>query len=415
MPAYLEVNSKILVFGVPWTTVEHSKKEEGAITKFCRAHEATHSVRVVTETYVAAGVISRDSFKKDQTILSAAALFASVAPTDTNTILVFPISGTQTALIAIVNGLPYLDVVVPPEKVIQRIETLNKEGVGGFKFYGILPEYDEVGVCSSQELLGGVIKQSEFVKFKDKRNLWIFALGFLAVCVMASGVVVWKKEQRRQQAEELKKKQIDHVAVYRNNISVLLASAKFTGADAYASIWNVIKSRQADIGGWTLTSVACTKTGCDESWTANGGNIRSFMGTSRLGVVKPELNVKSLVNSIPITTKVDAISIESIPRKDEFLLNVGALEQSLSVLNIIYKFEKSKVVGISNGVEIGKVPVEMQIFQGTFKASAPLGLAPELLNKYFPDNATLNSVKVTIGKTSQELKMDVTGVYYVRN
>lgn len=414
MSTYLAADGYSLAYGLNWASIANSKREASEMRAFARSVHAEYKVRWDGTQGVKYAFARSAPSVGGRKILSAAILFASVVPRGQNSLLVYQIDRRQTAIIALLAGEQYLDLVVDSATAEDKIRALDEEGHGAYVAYGNHPAYSDCEAMSPADLLAGDKSAASLGKFVDPRK----TIKTVAIALTAIGVVgastLWHIEKKKREAEELRKKQIDPVAAYTGEVKRMLAGAGFNGKAASSAIWDVIKSRSADVGGWTLQKVECQPTQCKETWLQRDGDIMSFNSA-----IKGPHNVTfsagspNLFNTFAVEGKRSALAQESLPKSADFWPAAITQQQRLRRIGIEYVPTAAAISGLSAGVASTSIPSNLIVLRGTLTITAPIGFANDILLHYVPMNMRVETLSIDLAGDLKAMKIIIKGYYYV--
>lgn len=409
-----------VIFGMTWGAIQDPKKESREATAFAKSNYAEYKVRVQSNNEISYGALSNASEliakHKKGTVLSAAVLFASLVEATEHNLLVITLESGKTAVIAVVNGVPYLDVVVPSENASDRIHSLLRELGGAMQGFGdCTSQFPDASPMSVDELLTGDKKAAALHKFSDLKGIRTILI-LVALALAANfGWDYWKEVTKRREIEEARKKKIDPVKVYRESVQKLLAAGGVTGATATTAIWGAAKTVEIDQEGWQLESITCGPANCRETWKRKWGTNAGFVHAARTGSKATFSNEATLSNSYSTPAKPTPLTRETLPQRDAFELAFSTQAQSEKAVGISYLYAVPTVLGLTPGVTAAAVPKELIVYKGTFNGAGPLGLVDEVLAG-LPANCTLDEFVISLsGGDPRAAKFNLKGSYYVKN
>lgn len=429
MAAFIEAGGARIAFGLAWKQVS-AKREKAEASALVRKHRAGHKIRWASGTEIRYGVASKGKAtgRKESELLSGAALFASKIQDGVNALLVLPLDAKHSkyALVAVVAGSPYLDVVVAPNHVRERVESLRQEGHAAFAEYGHHPDLPEAVEWDTHVLLSGSRSRAVMQKAADHGPLLkkIAIAGVIsAVC---GGSLLWDYLEEQRQAEEAAQSSVDPAVAYTGKLKSILQTAGFTGDAAIAAFWTPRAVREVEVEGWAAKSVACKRTACTEQWTRRYGGTNESMiaqlpkGCSYNFGAGNETGDTMFVVCTP-EVKLSAIDPEKLPKRGPFWLAFSSEAQRMDFptefigdLRVTYKPVPSKIVGVPSGLDASAIPKAIVVEQGSYTITGPLGLMQEALTRTGV-NMAIEEVDFDISGGVEAAKFTVKGSYYVKN
>ncbi|NTB05937.1 type 4b pilus protein PilO2 [Agrobacterium tumefaciens] len=425
MTVYVESKGVKVAFGLVWKHIEE-KGEKKQLAALVRRHKATHHIRWGSGSNLRYGVAAQRKGApvqgKKTPVLSAAALFACQAGGDRNALLLLPIDEKHTryGLIALVDGVPYLDLVIGATHVRERVESLRQEGHGAYAEYGSHPDFPGATEWTIEQLIGEFAAQATMTKSvvkspSGKRA----AIGFALLAVAAFNVWDYLETQRLEE-EAAQEKQVDPVAEYKQSVRLALSAASLPGADAYQAFWTPLNGRTTAVEGWAIDKIECNRTGCTEDWVRLGGTndmlIRQLPEGTRFELAPPSVGLDKARATRPFAAKGSAMGFATLPRKEPFEIELTSQAQRrtfekdlIGEAGVSYKPEQVKVHGNTDGV-----PANLHLLSGKVTISGPVGLMKETLLT-LPENLAIDEMSMTSVQDALTTKFMIKGTFYVKN
>ena len=177
MPTMLPLNGKYLIYGLAWIDIVNPKKEFTERTAISRGSQIEYYVKYVGKKIkygLARRVVETVGKQPKGKLLSAALLFSDHLHSVTsheNSVLVHQLNDTDVAIVALLKGEPYLDVVIKFTELDSQLASLYQEGHSTFVVYGNIPDYAQ-HIISANDLLSANISAAAMVRFTDpiKKN-----------------------------------------------------------------------------------------------------------------------------------------------------------------------------------------------------------------------------------------------------
>lgn len=433
MADFIPVNGKLLAFGLTWVTISHPKNEFRERITLSRSVQAEYRVRYADKEIkygLARQVNDYVGQQPKGTLLSAALLFSSyttITSTSENSLLIYQIDEKKVAIIALLKGTPYLDVVVKFNELDSQLASLFQEGHADFNVYGNIPTYVRQSLSSS-DLLSVSTSAHALVQFTDP----IKRIRRMGIIVIVLGVIgsfgVWKMTKANHEAEEAAKNRIDPIQIYTENCQRLLASANFNGEAALNTIWQVIKKREINVAGWSLKNIKCTPTQCEELWQQKKNSFGNF-ALLRQRVHLPQTinlqaNGENSVIHYPLTfpsVKVKTALVQStLPQKEALWIELMSQQQRLKRINpaLVFTPKSPKISGLNSNSNIpimaSYIPTNLRLYSGEITVSAPLGLATEIFQHHLR-NVKIEEISINTFENIRNTSIQIKGTYYAQH
>lgn len=414
MANFVKKNEKLIAFGLTWSTSQNPKKIKDELKHFATRQNADFVISYENDGHSKIGGCSKSHLKSNDVVYSAAVLFAKSFSADdmpSHALLLLPVED-KTALIALENGVPYLDVIVSVNDVIERIDGLEKENGESYSYYGeFAGDLPGLEHFDYDDLLGsGQLKPAKLTKFKKGSPKPLVLITILAAAYF--GYDQWNIYQEKVRVEKLKSQAIDPAVVYKNNLDSLLAKASFTGDDAINLIYKPISSVQISSAGWNLKKVTCSRTNCTESWSNTNGSIREFENANQRGARKLSNDGLSFELSTKVLAEPHLLKKEVIPSESSFTYALKEKEESLRKVGIIFKSKPPAIYGVPSEITSDQVPAEMAVKRGELNIEGPLGLLSDALA--LPTNVAITSLNLKIDTSVANAKFTLAGEYFVQ-
>lgn len=419
MPTMLPINGKYLIYGLAWVSVVNSKKEFTERTAMSRGSQTEYYVRYVGQKIkygLARRVIEIIGKQPKAQLLSAAMLFSDSLDTiseNQNSVLVQQLDDKDVAIIALLKGEPYLDVVVKLNQLDSQLASLYQEGHSTFVVYGNMPEY-VTHIVTSNDLLSANINQAALIRFTDPlKKLQKIAL-FMCAMVIVGGYSAWKNKKNNREAEEAEINKGNPLKTYIEKNQKLLAVANFNGAAAYDAIWSVIKNREIEIAGWSLISIKCRPTQCEELWQQGYGSFKKLKQYIHLPqLITLQSNGESSLITYPIASKISPLEPSAMVSKD--VLWIELITQQKRFKNshpaLVFTPKNPEIRGLTPTIVASSIPTESLLYSGDIAVSAPLGLGAEILRNYLP-HVMINEISISNFSDIRNTTIHMKGTYY---
>jgi hypothetical protein len=448
MAFIFESDGKLLAYGMRWAQVEPGRGEKARIADLGRRFDATHKLQINVGGKISHGFLDvggRLPGKPPKgALVSAAALFAAATPADQNSILVYIFENKKkAAIIAVLGGTVYQDVVINLgannlektdgvlqddgtfkmdedaafAKVRDRVDSIFNETGQEFEPYGnYYFGFPESNPMSPSDLVAANNGSASLIKFSDPRTTIRVAVIAILIAGSLIGYQKYQEREKKRREAAAAAAQVDPMQLYRNNLQTLLPTMKFTGEMADKSIVNVMMARDTVLAGWQLGDFSCDPKGCSEKWDSIGGDNAAFAMANRTGSQQFGTDLKTIVNSYPVSTAAAPMALDEIPAFNQFWSSFSNLAQSMSVAGVSVQIgpEPSMDFSLPPGVVRANVPAGSGIARGEVTVIGPLGLMREVLAK-LPANVAITGIKTNPAKELDTISFEIKGYYYVKN
>lgn len=431
MAEFIESKNGRLVFGLIWKQVQNVKKEKAEGTAFSRKHKAIYKLRWSKNAAIRYAVVPKAKndaeAKKKSDVLSGAVLFSSQVPADTNSLLIFPLDGkgTKYSVVAVVNGIPYLDVVISHAQVRDRVLALSQEGYTEFATYGRHSDYPDALPWGIEDFSSGVRKEALMVKASDIGPMLVRAGVLIVAASIAAGFAITDYFETKREEEEAAKNQVDPAGEYKRKLSQMLKNGGLSGVKAYEVFWLSRSKRELIENGWEIVSVTCNKAACIEQLSRLNGTNETLIAALPKDASYSFGPGKDTGNTIYVSKKnsVKAALIDQsmLPKKVDFWKSFTSAGQWFSFekdfigdLGVVYTPVAAKIYGIPTGVAVSDIPKSILVEQGTYVATGSLGLLRETLMRT-ATNMAIDEVTMIMSNDMDAARFTVKGSYYVKN
>lgn len=412
MAAFIEATGHQIAFGLTWGDIKVPKKERSEATEFARRLNASHIVRCEGTLAVKYGAVAMTSVPKKGKLVSGAALFALFTPEGENSILVLPLEEGRAALVVIVAGVPYVDVILGKERVQAKIESVLDETQVVFKFYGTYEPQPEAALVTPEGLVEKDAKKALLRKFHDPRK----PIAAVAAVLIAAGVLggyQWVKAEKKRKAEEARKAAyVDPNVRYSEEIEKLLGSTGMTGAVLIEDIWGRLKDRDIAVAGWVLTKVTCKPAQCTEEWASTGGTAGD-LADAMAGIGQVATTNKGTAVKYSFKSTRKPLARGTLPNGKSFAPTLTASVKELKLAKLGVKEGAIQLAGLPSGVMSGELIPSTLISRAEFELSGPLGLFTDTPN-YLPSNISFDEVTLDFAGGVEKMKFVMKGYYYVK-
>jgi hypothetical protein len=447
MAFIFESDDKQIAYGLKWGDVTPGRGESGRVADLGSRFNATHKLVMSVDGKPHYGFLESGARIKPKTkkgsIVSAAALFASLVPAGENSILVYTFENKKkAAIIALIGGVVYQDIILSlgagidrsdgtlrddgtfdPDSnttlaiVSDRIDAIHNETGQDFVPYGNyyvgFPESKEM---TPETLLGGNVFGARIVKFTDARGTIKIAVVSLILMSMFGGYKFYQNKEKARKEREAMQNQVNPMDLYRSNIAPILARLRFTGPMAESALLNPMLKRDIDQAGWLMSEALCDKTGtCAEKWASLGGTNDSFVATNKVGEAAFNPDLKALSNRYIVPVAPAGVTIAELPTQEAFWKQITTQAQNYAASEVAMKI--APVAGLDfalpPGVTIGSVTPGMGLARAEFEMQGPLGFASDAL-RGLPANVMVEELKFTVSENLESNNFSVKGFYYVK-
>lgn len=426
MTALVEIKGVRVAFGVVWKRVD-PKNAKADVAALVRRHRAAYQIQL--KEYVGVAPQPRKGTaepKQKESVISGAAMFASyMAGKSKNAVLVLPLDEKHSryALVALVDGAPYLDLVLASTNVLDRMESLKQEGHGAYAEFGNHPDFPAAQALSAADLLDKYAKSALMSKAVVRRPRSALVTRAALAAIAIAGVYGWYYMDLQEEEEAAAQQvQVDPVAEYRKAAQAVLASPAPLGSDAYDAIWTPLAQRQTVVKGFEAQKVTCNRTGCSEDWKRNSGSndmfITQFPANTRFDFgLTGSVSLDKTVVLREHKSKVTPIAFASLPRRDAFSVQLISEAQKRTfepdllggLQPVVYTLTAPKAVGNTAGV-----PKALHLEMGTYQIVGPLGLMRASLTTMH-EAMRVDEITIDISGGEKAAKFTVKGIFYVKN
>lgn len=412
MAAIIEANGHQIAFGLTWGDIKVPKKERAEATEFARRLNATHLVRSEGTLAVKYGALANTPVPKKGKLVAGAALFALLTPEGENSILVLPLEDSRAALVVIVAGAPYVDVILGKERVQAKIDSVLDETQVIFKFYGNYDAQPHAAPVTPEQLVERDVKKAMLRKFHDPRKP-IAVAAAVVIAAATLGGYQWVKAEKKRKAEEARKAAyVDPNVRYGEEIQKLLGTTGMTGSVVIEDIWNRIREREIAAGGWVLTKVTCKPNQCTEEWASTGGTPNDLADAVK-DIGKVATTAKGTVVTYSFKTSGKPVAKESLPNSKSFAEALGRSVEVLRSAKLEVKEGALQLAGLPPGVMSGELVPSTLISRASFELSGRIGLFSDTPEYLYP-NISFDEVTLDFTGGVEKMKFVMKGHYYVK-
>ena len=424
MAERVTIKGTVVVYGLTWVPVRQAAREKAELLTLIREAQAKYYVRCQASE-INYGVVSGSQDWSDATVrlpmLSGAMLFADHVvrhpPGDAqNSLLIQRVGEARVALVALLKGVPYLDIVTGDDELHGQLKSLYGEGhAGRFVVYGNLPDLVEHNL-TPEDLVSGDWSGAIVRRFTDPvRNMQKIAFIAAGIAVIG-GYVIWEELQNMRQQEQAKKA-ADPVLVYEARVQEILAAAHFDANAAIQVIWPVLLKREISMAGWALTSIRCKPTLCEELWQPGQGSFAALkQKVPAPQRVRLQSNRVTSAIEIPLAGKMTALRRETLPAKE--IMWTGLIDQQQRMKRIhpqlLFTPKMPEIRGLSPEIAEASIPVDRRLYTGELAVSAPLGLAEEIFRQHL-QHIMISEVAVEAADDVRHARILIKGNYYAKN
>ena len=422
--SYITVGSVSVGFGLSVKSSDKPKPKNSDAKQF--AKQAKGSFALAHNFPSGTKLFSATAGRKlEKTIVPGIAVFAKLTENHAkeNHVWIIKISDEMACVQVLENRSPYSDEVISISDVSTALTNKYSELQlsSGFVLHltpGFNPEFEaqfsEVHFLSVQDL----INASSVSTFKMQPltdNTLSVVLGFCVVSLFGyMGYDYWNKAQEQEALSKIPTIiPVDVSKEYEANVSQLLSNAGLKGSDIAVSLEKVFRETNASVAGWSLISMTCNPTQCNEIWEKKNGTQASLRKAFTTNLTF-NANQTSATHIQSIQTPTSAIVADS-------LTNYTALEASIvdmveplnAVAKISVLFEPHKLYGLAANQKPEQIPPNKQIRSGNFTLKGPLGLAIEFIQK-LPVNTAVRTVTIDSIQNEADPVFTVQGEYFVK-
>jgi hypothetical protein len=217
----------------------------------------------------------------------------------------------------------------------------------------------------------------------------------------------------------------DPALLYQASVSKMLATANFNGQAAWETIWTFIRNREIEMAGWSLHSIRCKPTQCEELWQQGNGSYASLQQTiSPPQTITLQANNVTSVIQTPLKGMKTALTRADLPEKNALWLELVSLQQRMKRISPLLVFvpKPPKVLGQANAAlnpdlpptADRPVPAELIVVSGEMSVVAPLGLASEIFRLHLA-HIMISEVVVEAPGDVRQAKIQIKGNYYAKS
>jgi hypothetical protein len=415
MAKFISFDEVQVGFGLSWGNISSPKKIKSETEAFVQRHKVDLTITYKSNDLTKVGGCSKGAFTGKEKILSAAVMFASTfGPHDmpTHVVLVLPIEN-EYALIALENGLPYLDIIISGKDVASRIENLEQETGEQYEIYGVGPDnVTSISTFTLEDLIAqGDVKLAKLVLKKTNSTKLLVAVTLAVAGFFAYDY--WEQEQARIKLEEASKNTIDPVVAYKQSLTKQLATASLTGEESIKSIWRPMAAINTNLAGWVLVDVECVRTQCKTNWKNKNGTTKAFEASNLKGVIKSQADGRTLENTMSMTPHIAAIVPDKLPNELAFMADLKAKEETARLIGVKFTTKPPVLFAVPGGVQPAQVPVKLAVLKGEISIEGPLGLLEEYLAQ--PENVSISHISMKVNADVTSAKFKIVGDYFVKH
>ncbi len=429
MAEIISINGKCLVFGLTWITIANPKMEKAEIAAFLRKTKAKQVVRHCGSE-IKYGLIRQgpelDESQRREPLLSAAMLFSDQRSKEVateNSLLIQRLDEQKVAVIVLLKGAPYLDMVLANSELDEQLAEIRNEGHAELVAYGNLHGY-VAEKMTLEMLLCGNTSNCELHQFKNTAHgLQRYAV-LLALLALAAGYALWEWVKVGQQ-KELSQKAADPALIYEASLQKLLASANFNADAALKTIWSVVRNREIEMAGWTLQSMRCTSAQCEERWQQGNGSYASLKQKVQSGqtISLQANNVTSIIQT-PLDGKKTALHRADLPEKNALWADLISQQQRMKRIHpsLIFTPKAAKVIGqpgaaltsVTQVPVAASVPAGLIVVAGDMTVDAPIGFATEIIQRHL-DHIMISEILIEAPGDVKNARIKIKGNYYAKS
>jgi len=427
----ISINGKCLVFGLTWVTIVNPKKEKAEIAALLKKAKAKLAVRQCGSE-IKYGLVRHnpqwDVTPVREPLLSAALLFSiqvGPAAATENSLLIQRLSDRRVAVIVLLKGEPYLDLVLASSELDEQLAAIRNEGHAGLVAYGNVHGY--VAQKMTPEMLADADpSHAELHNFKKTaRGLRRHAVLLMSLLLVA-GCALWAWCKNEQQ-QALARKERDPALMYEASVLNILATANFNAEAAWKTMWPVIRSREIEMAGWSLHSIRCKPTQCEEQWQQGNGSYAALKQK-----IKPPQTISLLANNVtsvirmPLNGIKTALRKADLPEKNALWAELVSQQQRMKRINALLVFtpRAAKVIGQADGVDAAapavatatgpRVPESLLVYAGEVTVVAPLGFASDIIQQHL-HNIMISEILVEAPGDAMHARVQIKGNYYAKS
>ncbi len=423
--AVLEHGQDLIVFDLNWQLLR-----DGELRKLqaqALADGYTHQV-VGVEVDLVGFFKQPASVSEKRPMYSAALLLSETVSLGGDEVFVFGLDETRYGMVALKNSMP-----VPGFDLVGSAASITAAAQN----YLSLPHKNEVRRCGDANILSGAEffdfsaalvaldnSHPRIKKIPDLRNIVVHgALAAGSVLLVVVAWVGWSYFQAKAEAERLQRESDPNI-VYEQNFSNSVASIKTMGTSGLKAMSAVLMSLPLEVGGWSLSNVACQVTECVATWTRQFGNYADFdanlpESTSQkpdYGYFSTEVKGIQLKTRHPVVLgKSDGpqgLNRDSLPLMAQVQSDFVSRLQDYSLIEV--QAQISPPAPFPSGVsDIG--PIFRPVMSGTWSMNLPLWTIDSIV---VPDYVHVDSLVLDLPIKSEGMRsawsFKLTGKYYAK-
>jgi len=421
--SYITVGSVSVGFGMSMKSSDKSKPKNSDAKQF--AKQAKGSFALAHNFPSGAKLFSATTGRKlEKTIVPGIAVFAKLTEghAKENHVWIVKISDETACVQVLENRSPYSDEVISITDVSTALTNKYSELQlsSGFVVHltpGFNPEFEaqfsEVHLLSVQDLINAsAVSAFKMQPLTD--NTLSIVLGLCVVSLFGyMGYDYWSKAQEQEALSRIPTIiPVDVSKEYEANVKQLLLNAGLKGSDFAVSLEKIFRETNASVAGWSLTSITCNPTQCNEIWERKNGSQASLR--------------KAFTSNLTFSSQTSATHIQNIQTPTSAIVADGLtsyaeLEASLidmvdpinTVAKITVTFDPHKLYGLAANQKPEQIPANKQIRSGNFTFKGPLGLVIEFVQK-LPTNTAVRTIKIDSIQNEADPVFTVQGEYFVK-
>ncbi|MBK4736082.1 hypothetical protein [Noviherbaspirillum pedocola] len=415
--ALIPAGTDVLLFGAQWSRVLQGQTEFAKTLELGRKVRARFKARYARSGVVAVGVAPRPaSNAKDRrsSVPCAAILFARHLGQEEHGIYLWPGAAGGYRLIAIVDGLPYLECEVQSQQVEARIASLQAETQAHFALHGHCAELGGVTPLDLENLVEGGTSGAMATTFTDTRSLKTIAT--IATLVLAGiGLNEANKVRLRHIAEdEARILAIDPINAYTENLNGILRTAGFDGKAAFEDWWMPVAPREIVVAGWREKSMLFRVDTAVDTWERLPGTTEGAMREALDGQTHVVTDGKILTSKRHLDTVRSALRRTALPENSAYMGRLHSWQEDLAGEHIEMTFQIPQLVGLPPDLMASQIPPRITVARGVLTMKAPLGLLQDTLYHLDP-NIAVDELLVEVSGAVEEARFSLKGTYYVKN
>ena len=424
MTDLLSVNGRNLFFGLAWVTITHAGKERKELSALVRKSQANYVVRH-QGAEIKYGLLRHQPLEEvgqdeadQEPILAGALLFSNYVACDShkeNSVLILRIDENKVAMTVLLRGAPYLDMVVDDAELGAQLESLRNEGHKDLVLYGDVEGY-AVEKITGRQLVSGKLSNATMHRYSDPAQKLLRIAAAIALLALLAGVAAWCWHHTVQQ-QALTDQTVDPAVLYEQNVCKILATANFDADAAYKTIWTVLQNREVERAGWSLKSVKCRPSQCEELWQQGKGSyaaLKQHLHASQTLSLQPN-NVTSVLQ-IALNGKKVLLERASLPSRATLWADLVSQQQRMKSIHpqLVFAPKSAELRGLTPEMPAGSVPVGSAVYSGDMTVSAPLGLAADIFRHHL-DHIMISEISLEAPADVKNARVQIKGNYYAKN